>query len=544
MSHDRTKDFKHRLSREKGTIIKDWGGRLPIALIYPNSYYLGMSSLGIHTIYRLLNSYPDIVCERVFWERENARQQPPLSLESRRPLADFAVLAFSVTYELDYFNVIKLLKASNIPVYAADRDEKHPLLIAGGPCITANPLPLAPIFDCLCIGEAEPILPGILPVVAEGIKDRREELLQAMASLPGVYVPRCHDGSPVVRQWLVNLDDCPTTSAILTPDTELGDLYLIEVERGCHWGCRFCLVNNIFRPRRFRSVDKLLEQARTGLQYRQRLGLVGPSVSSHPRFEELLLRLRGLGAELAVSSLRIKPLATTALKALAEGGARTISLAPEAGSPRLRQLIKKGISEEDILETIRLTAEQGIRNIKLYFMIGLPSETDDDIEAIIELVLKSKTIVDRQGAGSRLTLGIAPFVPKANTPFQWLPMELLPVLNKRLARLKNRLTPPGIKLKSESPAWSQVQGVLSRGNVELAGALVDTEELSLSGWRRAVTKNHIDSDFYIRQRWDITQRLPWSVLDTGADPVYLSQELARALGEPLPIAPKPNRAGW
>ncbi len=531
MSQNKPRDARYRLSREKGTIIKDWGGRLPIALIYPNSYYLGMSNLGIHAIYSLLNSYPEVVCERVFWEKENETQQlPPLCLESQRPLADFAVLAFSVSYELDYFNVVKILKASGLPLYATDRDESHPLVIAGGACITANPLPLAPFFDCLCIGEAEAILPAMLPILSEGIRGRRDELLAALASLPGVYVPQYYNGTPVVRQWAANLDDFPVNSTVLTSDTELGNLYLIEVERGCHWGCRFCLVSNAFSPMRFRSVDKLIAQAESGLQYRKRLGLVGPAVSDHPQFEGLLTRLQQMGAELSISSLRVKPLSSTALGEMAKGGARTIALAPEAGSQRLRQVIKKGISEDDILESIGKVAEQGIRQLKLYFMIGLPSETDNDIEAIIDLVLSGKAILDRQQTGCRLTLSIAPFVPKAGTPFQWLPMEQLSTLNRRLSLLKNKLIPKGIKLKCESPAWSEIQGVLARGDMKLAEVLANIEEVSLSGWRQAIHKCHLDIDFYLHQRWDTTEKLPWAILDSGSEPGYLKLELARALG--------------
>ena len=400
MSRDKVREARLRLSREKGTIFKDWGGRIPIALIYPNSYFLGMSNLGIHSIYSLLNSYQNVVCERAFWEKENRAQQvPALCLESQRPLSDFAVLAFSVSYELDYFNVAHILRASGIPLYAADRDESHPLIIAGGACITANPIPLSPFFDCLCIGEAEPILPAMLPVLSEGIKDRRYKLLRALASVPGIYVPQHNTGTPVVRQWAANLDDFPVTSSILTPDTELGNLYLIEVERGCNWGCRFCLVSNAFRPARFHSIDTLRAQAKIGLRYRKRLGLVGPAVSDHPQIEELVTQLRQIGAELSISSLRIKPLTPILLGEIARGGARTIALAPEAGSHRLRQVIRKGFTEDDILEAVDKVARLGIRQLKLYFMIGLPSETDGDIEEIVRLALKCKDILDRQKTG-------------------------------------------------------------------------------------------------------------------------------------------------
>ncbi len=531
MSHNKATESKERLSREKGTIIKDWGGRIPIALIYPNSYYVGMSNLGIHAIYSLLNGYPGVVCERAFWEKENkAQQSPPLSVESQRPLSDFTVLAFSITYELDYFNIVQILKASGIPLYAADRNESHPLVIGGGPCIIANPMPLSPFFDCLCIGEAEPVLPPMLPIISEGIKGKRSELLKALASLPGVYVPQVYDGTSVLRQWAKNLDDFPVTSVILTPDTELGGLYLIEIERGCDWGCNFCLVSNAFHPMRFRSIGKVVEQAERGLQYSKRLGLVGAAVSEYPRFEELLTRLQQMGAQLSTSSLRIKPLPSILLGELAKGGARTIALAPEAGSQRLRQLIKKGISENDILKAMHQIAEQGIKQLKLYFIIGLPTETDNDIAEMVDLTLRCKDILDRHQTGCRLTLSIAPFVPKGGTPFQWLPMEQLSILNHRLSLLKNNLLSKGITLKCESPAWSQVQGVLARGDARLAEVLADMEEMSLPEWRKATTRHHLDVDFYLHQRWDTGEKLPWAILDSGTKTSHLEAELNMALG--------------
>ena len=537
MSWDKTKKARgpktrhgKRLSREEGAIVKDWGGRLPIALIYPNSYYLGMSNLGLHALYRLLNSDDKVVGERVFWERQNRdKKLANLSLESRRPLADFAVLAFSVSYELDYFNVASILKASGIPLASADRDEGHPLVIAGGPCIMANPMPLAPFFDCLCIGEAEPIIPTLLPILAEGIGGKRDELLKALASLPGVYVPSVPSDARIVRQWAKNLDDFPVTSVVLTRDTELGNLYLIEVERGCNWSCRFCLVSTAFKPMRFRSVAKLMEQAERGLKYRKRLGLVGPAVSDHPQLEELLVGLNQMGAQFSVSSLRVGNLSNKVLSEIARGGARTITLAPEAGSERLRQVIKKGIGEDDILGAIGKLAEQGIKQLKLYFMIGLPSETEEDIEEIVKLTLKCKSILDKRQSGTRLTLNVAPFVPKAGTPFQRLPMAPIPILKHRLALLKNSLQPKGIKVKSESPAWSQIQAVLARGDTRVAKVLANTEEVSLSGWRRAAEKSQLDTDFYAHQRWEASQKLPWAIIDSGTRVEYLEGEISKAL---------------
>jgi len=530
MAWDEIKKARRRLSREQGTIIKDWGGRIPIALVYPNSYYLGMSNLGLHAIYKLLNSYSDVVCERAFWEIENRdKRLSPLSLESQRPLSDFAVLAFSISYELDYFNVVHILKASGIPLYAADRDERHPLVIAGGPCIIANPLPLSPFFDCLCIGEAEPIIPTMLPIITGGISGKRSDLLKMLASLPGIYIPQYYSGKPVARQWAKDLDDFPVASVVLTPDTELGDLYLIEVERGCNWGCRFCLTGQAFYPMRYRSIDKLIAQAEQGLKYRKRLGLVGAAVSDHPRIEEFVFKLGQMGAELSVSSLRMAPLPTAVLRELAKGGAKTITLAPEAGSERLRQMIKKGITEDDILAAMGKVAEQGIKQVKLYFMLGLPTETEADIEGIIKLTLKCKAILDKRQTGGRLVLNVSPFVPKAGTPFQWLPMTEPSILNQRLSLLKNSLMPKGIKLKGESPAWSQVQGVLARGDVKLAEVFANMEEISLSGWRKTIEKCQLDVDFYVHQRWDTDQKLPWAVIDLGTKFEHLKSELEKAL---------------
>jgi radical SAM superfamily enzyme YgiQ (UPF0313 family) len=513
---------RRRLSREQGTVIKDWGGRIPIALVYPNSYYLGMSNLGVHAVYSLLNGYDNVVCERVFWEGEN-----PISLESQRPLSDFATVVFSISYELDYFNVVSILRASGIPLYAKDRNESHPLVMAGGPCIMANPMPVSPFFDVLAIGEAEPLVPEMLPVIGEDVS--RDELLKALSSLSGVYVPQYYSGKPVARQWVENLDDFPVASAILTPDTELGDLYLIEVERGCNWGCRFCLVSQTFSPMRYRSLESLLSQAEAGLKYRKRLGLVGAAVSSYPHIEELLPLLTEMGAKLSLSSLRIAPLSPVVLRELGKGGAKTVTMAPEAGSQRLRQLVKKGITEDDIIRAVEKVAEAGMRQLKLYFIIGLPSESDEDIEAIIKLTLACKNTIDKKRSGCRLTLNVSPFVPKAGTPFQWLPMAQPSVLNRRLARLKHSLMPKGIRVKGESPAWSQVQGVLARGDVELAKVLSDTEGLSLSAWRKAAEKHGIDIDFYANQRWNTDQKLPWDIIDLGTKAGYLESELARAV---------------
>jgi len=516
---------RDRLSREQGFLVKDWGGRLPLAIVYPNSYYIGMSNLGVHSLYRILNSCADVVAERFFWEEDGS---PLLSLESDRPLSDFAAIAFSISFELDYLNVPRILRAAGIPLYAAERDERHPLIIGGGACITANPAPLSPFFDCLCIGEAEPLLPPLLRVLKNGSRD---EKLAALSLLPGCYVPQLNEKKTVARQWAEDLDSFATTSAVVTPDTEFGDLYLIEVERGCAYGCRFCLAGAAFCPQRHRSLEGLLAQAAEGLKYRKRLGLVGPVVSSYPHLEDLLLRLRQMGAGYSISSLRVKPLPRSLVRELALGGVNSLAIAPEAGSERLRRLIGKNISEDDVLKAVENIADERIGQLKLYLMLGLPTETDDDVEAIIDLALKCKKVMDSSGHGGRLSLNVAPFVPKAGTPFQWLSMEDTSVLKKRLKRLERGLQPYGVKVKAESIAWSQVQAVFARGDSSLAPVLAAVAEVSLPGWRRAAREQGLDIDYYAHQRWPLDKELPWAGIDLGTSRQRLEAELKRALGD-------------
>jgi radical SAM superfamily enzyme YgiQ (UPF0313 family) len=517
---------KYRLEREQGTVFKDWGGRLPVALIYPNSYFVGMSNLGMHTIYRLLNDDPTVVCERVFMPDAKTGGEA-ISLESGRPLSDFAALAFSVSFELDYFNLAEMLRLGGLPLYAADRDERHPLIIGGGPCLSANPEPLAPFLDCIGIGEAEALLPPLIPLLWE-MPDNRSGLLAEIAELPGFYVPQVKGQAPVKRQYLKNLDDFRASSAVMTRDTELGDLYLMEVERGCGWGCRFCLAGQIFRPPRFRSVAKLLAEAEAGLGCRRRVGLVGAAVSDHPRIEEIVSGLRDMGAQIAISSLRVNPLSPAVLEAVLQSGAKTLAVAPEAGSERLREMVNKHVNEDDILRAATMLSGSRLTNIKLYYMIGLPTETEWDIDETIRLTLAFRETLERGGSKARLSLNVAPFVPKAATPFQWLPMAPPEIIQAHLAKLKAGLSARGIKVKAESPPWSEVQAVLARGDQKLASVIAAAWPLRLASWRQSMDEAGLDIDSYIYRRIAPGEVLPWSVVDGGAPVSRLYKELESA----------------
>jgi radical SAM superfamily enzyme YgiQ (UPF0313 family) len=512
------------LAREEGAVVKDWGGKLPVVLVYPNTYYVGMSSLGYQSVYRMFNARHDVVCERAFWARRFAGDDPVVSIESQRALADFAVIAFSISYELDYPHMVEVLRQAGAPLRADERDAGWPAVIAGGPAVSANPLPVADYLDGVLVGEVEEQADALLDALWDGIDAPRPALWEALARVPGVYAPQLapEDPPPVRRQWARDLDRYPTSTVVHTRDTEFGDMHLIEIARGCGRACRFCMAGYLTRPKREHSVASILAQAQRGLEHRDRVGLVGAAVSDYTQIDELAERLRSIGARISVSSLRVDPLSEALLGALSESGTETLTMAPEAGSERLRQAIHKGVTEADLLYAAERADHYRFRQLKLYFMLGLPGETDEDVEAIINLC---QAVVKR--FGRQVTANVTPFVPKAHTPFQWAAMAPREVIEARYGALQGRLARLGIEVRGESAQWAEMQGILARGDRRLGAVLGALRGSSPRAWQRALQARDVDPAPYLGAR-ETGEPLPWAFIESGVGPRALAAEWARA----------------
>jgi radical SAM family uncharacterized protein len=564
MSWSLKKKSQALLAEEQGTVIKDWGGKISVALVYPNTYAVGMSNLGFQTIYRHLNAMPDVVCERVFMpepadlDEMRRAQLPPFSLESLRPLTDFHLVGFSVTYEGDYVNMLRLLAMAGIPLRATARRPHDPLVLMGGVCAFSNPEPIAPFMDFVVVGEGEELVVELIAAYRAGYRDR-DALLASLAGLDGVYVPEryeiaygvdgtladvvARDGAPAVvaKRRLRNVNAFETVAAVKTSQAEYGHMALLEVGKGCGRGCRFCLEGQVYRPVRHRSVDALRETVeRMAASGERRIGLVGACVSDYPWLGDLLKIVEDNGMELSISSLRADSLSEGLVAALARGGHRTLTMAPEAGTERLRRSIRKSISDEQLMAACDLVRAHGIPNLKTYFMIGQPTETMADVEAIPDLagrMLERLRVLDPSGRPfGRLTLSVSSFVPKPWTPFQWAPFDGAESLQGKLEIIKHGVRRfSNVRVLHENPREAALQALLARGDRRV-GDFLELAAAHEGDWRRALREWEGDAAFYTTRRRSLDERLPWDHFDVGVKKAGLLREWERAAVDDAAVA--------
>jgi radical SAM superfamily enzyme YgiQ (UPF0313 family) len=458
--------IEERLARETGTLVGH--GRRAVALVYPSPYMVGMSSLGFQQVYRLLNGLPDTVAERAFRpDDDDPASGPVLAYESRRPVSDFPVLAFSVAYETELLGVFEVLSRCGIPLHAHERDERHPFVVAGGPLTFSNPMPLGAFVDAVVLGEAEELLAPLCDVLFAG--GSRAWALRELASMPGIWVPAQHGG--VLPDPARAADELlPARSAIRTPDTTLSSMALVEVERGCSRGCTFCVMRRSTNGgMRLVPPARVLESVPVEAR---RVGLVGAAVSDHPRIADIVRALVDRGCEVGLSSLRADRLTSTLMELLIRGGARNLTVAADGASERLRTAMQKKIQVRHLVAAAELAREHGLGQLKCYAIVGVPDETEDDID---ELVALGRSLALAAGSRTRVVLGVSTFVPKHRTPLIDAPFAGIATANARLERLRRGLGRE-VELRAESARWAWVEYVLAQGGVE-AG------ERALEAWQ-------------------------------------------------------------
>ncbi len=548
------------MAAERGTIRKDWGGKVRVALGFPNRYAVGMSNLGFQSVYQAMNRLEKLVCERFFYpepeDLPDLRSSPGslLSVESQRPLRDFDLIAFSLAFENDYPNLIEMLALAGLPLRSTQRSAAHPLMAAGGIATCLNPEPLAPFLDFFFAGEAESLLTPFWDLwLALQRRDltRAEQLLTLAREIPGIYVPSlyqptygedgtlqsieplCGAPSRVVYQRADLSSAAVCQTVILTPHTEFSNVALLEMGRGCGRGCRFCAAGFVCRPPRHHRADKLLSAAGQLLPATERLGLVSAAVSDHPEVLPLCQGLLERGAALSFSSLRADTLTPELLANLTRSQHQSLAIAPDAGSERLRKVINKNLNAEQIFSAVENLVDAGVLHLKLYFMIGLPTETQDDIQALVDLTKQIKHHVLQRSRGQKrlgtITLSVNAFVPKPFTPFQWVPFAGVKEIKERARWIRQALQKvPNVRVHFDLPKWAYIETLLARGDRRV-GQFLEKLVTDGSSWPQVLKNAPLNADFWVLRERRREELFPWEIIDHGIDRSYLWDEYQRGL---------------
>jgi radical SAM superfamily enzyme YgiQ (UPF0313 family) len=560
-SRDRPADqrelARRTLAREVGFVRKPHGGRLRVALCFPNTYFVGMSNLGLQTVYQLFNSDDRVVCERVFLPPKqdlsalSRAARGLVTLESQTPVRDFDIFAFSVSFEWDYTNVLAMLDLAGLKLRATGRDPRDPLVVIGGAVTFVNPEPLAPFADVIAAGEGEILVPSLVAAWLES--QNRPTLLAGLARQTGFYIPSLYephydgpgrvaaitptpgsDAPAVIRKASVKATDRldPPSTTIFTPDTEFGSRMLIEVVRGCANLCRFCWAGYNYLPVRPFATTRILELAEAARPHASRVGLVSIALCDHPDIVQILERLVAMGYGISPASLRLDDLTEPIVRLLRESGERSITIAPETGSDRLRRVINKTVTNEDILDRAELIFSSGIENLKLYYMIGLPTETDEDLAAIRDLTLDMRARMTAQakqrGAIGRIVASVNPLVPKPGTTYQWMPMTRASVIDEKTATLRALVGDiDNVYFNIKSERHSYYQGLLSLGDRRVAD-VVERAYRNGGNWRAAVAEAGLDADAYLYRDRSGDAFLPWQIIDGGMKTQFFRSELEKS----------------
>ena len=558
------------LSKEVGYVRKPHGGKLRVALAFPNTYFVGMSNLGLQTVYKLFNAEADIVCERVFLPPKTelaaqiAAREPLVTIESQTPVSEFDIFAFSVSFEWDYTNVLTMLRLAGIPARATERTHHHPMILIGGAVTFVNPEPLALFADVIAAGEGEALIPPLLRAFQSA--SDRDDLMHRLVQERGFYVPSFYDvtygadgtiaayvaregtgAPPVVKKAALKTTEAvdPPVTTIFTPDTEFGSRFLIEVVRGCANLCRFCWAGYNYLPVRAFPKDRILQLAEQARPYSSRAGLVSIALCDHPDIEEILTRLVEMGYGISPASLRLDDLTPTIMRLLRQSGEKTVTIAPEVGSDRLRRVINKTVTNDEILAAAELIFASGMENLKLYFMIGLPTETDEDLVAMRDLVLQLRDIMMSHARGrghvGRIVGSVNPLVPKPGTAYQWLPMEDDASIDRKIKRLRHLLAGiDNVYFNIKSERHSFYQALMSLGDRRVAPA-IEAAERNGGNWRAAVAESKVDADFFVFRDRSADRILPWDIIDGGMKDSFFRSEFEKGQREEWTLPPKRDK---